>query len=119
MPFKDAQAKKDWQASYRNVESNKDRQKQAISRKWDRYFGWTPGTHWKLLKSTPTCELCGGTFGENRGLSPATDHDHETGKFRGIIHGMCNTAIGLLLDDETKCLQAAAYLRKCHSESKS
>ena len=38
------------------------------------------------------CAICGYRFegsGSER-LSPVVDHDHETGKIRGIIHNVCN-----------------------------
>lgn len=39
------------------------------------------------------------------------DHDHGTGKVRGLLCGPCNSAIGLLGDDVGRILMAAAYVQ--------
>ena len=38
------------------------------------------------------------------------DHDHITGKIRGLLHNTCNGAIGMLGDDPVTLRAAAAYL---------
>ena len=40
------------------------------------------------------------------------DHNHETGKVRGLLCGHCNKALGLLLDSPDRALGAYFYLRK-------
>lgn len=39
------------------------------------------------------------------------DHDHSTGKVRGLLCSNCNTGIGLLGDSAEICGRAQAYLR--------
>lgn len=39
------------------------------------------------------------------------DHDHETGKVRGLLCNNCNRAIGLLGDSVSTLLDAVEYLR--------
>lgn len=39
------------------------------------------------------------------------DHDHVTGKIRGLLCSKCNSAIGLLQDDPNVVDRAAIYLR--------
>ena len=39
-----------------------------------------------------------------------TDHDHKTGKVRGILHKHCNKALGLLGDDVETIIRAASYV---------
>ena len=56
------------------------------------------------------CRLCSRPFQEVSGLRPHIDHDHETGKVRSLLHGKCNTAIGLLDEDSDRCRKAAEYL---------
>lgn len=41
----------------------------------------------------------------------AVDHDHETGKVRGLLCKRCNMAIGLLDDDPHVVTRAALYLK--------
>ena len=42
----------------------------------------------------------------------AIDHNHETGKVRGLLCGNCNTALGLLQDCSETLLSAYKYLTK-------
>jgi len=61
------------------------------------------------------CAICGNeeTALDNRQRvkSLAVDHDHETGKVRGLLCNNCNRAIGLLGDDVGVLLNAVEYLR--------
>ena len=40
------------------------------------------------------------------------DHDHDTGKIRGVLCGACNRGIGLLKDDYEVLSRAVDYLKK-------
>lgn len=40
------------------------------------------------------------------------DHDHITGKVRGLLCSTCNSAIGLLKDDWTIMMRAVEYVRR-------
>ena len=53
----------------------------------------------------PICELPVTDRGDD------IDHDHATGKVRGVLHPNCNAGIGMLKDDALLCERAAAYLR--------
>lgn len=59
------------------------------------------------------CPVCSGllpVIEKENGKHPPVDHDHKTGKPRGILHNRCNRAIGLLNDDPNLCRKAAEYL---------
>ena len=54
------------------------------------------------------CAICPTTLERDRDTH--VDHDHNTGKVRGLLCGPCNRAIGLLQDDPQRCKNAATYL---------
>lgn len=58
------------------------------------------------------CQVCGssGSSGSNRRLS--VDHDHTSGKVRGLLCASCNFAIGNMGDDPDKLRAAANYLEE-------
>lgn len=55
------------------------------------------------------CECCGSG---NRGRGWCVDHDHSTGRIRGILCHQCNTAIGQLGDTLESVLRAVKYLQR-------
>lgn len=72
------------------------------NRKWK--YGVTQ-EHWDalLLAQSGRCWLC-----DEPMLSvPFIDHDHETDEVRGLAHGPCNTAFGMLRES-SKRLRALA-----------
>lgn len=52
------------------------------------------------------CALCGATPAGNLHV----DHDHETGRVRGLLCRPCNTGLGLLRESAELLLKAAAYI---------
>lgn len=56
------------------------------------------------------CECCGATRAGNRDWH--VDHDHATGRIRGVLCHNCNVGIGQLGDTLAGVLKAAQYLMK-------
>lgn len=69
------------------------------------------GDEWDALMATQggRCAICGGTH--HRGNGWHTDHDHDTGKVRGILCHHCNVGIGCFQDNPAGLIAAAEYLR--------
>jgi hypothetical protein len=53
-----------------------------------------------------SCAICGQPLGDDI----AVDHDHGTGKVRGLLHRGCNTGIGMLGEDPDVLEGAIVYL---------
>lgn len=70
---------------------------------------------WEILFNAQgrKCAICSST---EPGRPPhnvwATDHDHETGNFRGILCPKCNKGLGLMNDNPIQLLAAIVYLLK-------
>ena len=58
------------------------------------------------------CGICGTTDWPGRHQRPHVDHDHKTGKVRGILCSECNTGLGKFRDDPAVLERAIAYLLK-------
>jgi 5-methylcytosine-specific restriction endonuclease McrA len=57
------------------------------------------------------CALCGRDFYETKFYTPyVIDHNHDTGKIRGLVHQRCNTLIGMADEDKNILWQAIRYL---------
>ena len=65
-----------------------------------------------VVRQGNKCAICGGNIYDSRGFRPHIDHDHKTGKMRGVLCGYCNKALGRFKDDKEKLLSAYNYLLK-------
>lgn len=67
-----------------------------------------------LLVQNGVCAICGNPETmrhKGRILLLAIDHDHETGKIRGLLCCQCNHGLGSFRDNPKRLEKAAAYLR--------
>ncbi len=64
----------------------------------------------RLAAQDGKCAVCGCLPEQSAKGVLAVDHDHATGRVRGLLCGLCNTGIGLLKDNRTFLLRAADYL---------
>lgn len=65
-----------------------------------------------LLVQGGKCAICGDASPKKTGKSApfVVDHEHKTGKIRGILCNLCNMGIGLLRDNPEIARLAAFYL---------
>lgn len=72
-------------------------------------YGVTPEAFERMFaEQGGVCAICGG-LGGKKGL--CVDHDHETGKVRGLLCGFCNNGIGHFKDSSAIAQVAANYLK--------
>lgn len=75
-----------------------------------RRYGLTQADYDLLLESQGgTCAIC-----KEIPLVFHVDHNHKTGKVRGLLCASCNLALGKLKDSAERAAQAAVYLRQHH-----
>ena len=94
------------------------RNSQSIDRLKDLYLQRTYGVTLQWYQDTlslqhNTCSLCNTAFtfhGELNADSPVVDHNHTTGKVRGILCNECNRGLGYFHDNPTTLRKAAVYL---------
>jgi len=82
-------------------------------------YGLELGEYERILEAqSHCCAICGTNNPAGEGvhngrlLSFAVDHDHVTGKNRGLLCNLCNRGIGFLQDDVEVLRKALEYLIK-------
>jgi hypothetical protein len=77
----------------------------------NRKYGLTKDEYDSMFsKQGMACASCGtGAWGAK---GPHVDHNHRTGKIRGILCTRCNSAAGLLDDDYAKAFLLCNYLKR-------
>jgi hypothetical protein len=79
-------------------------------RLWNNYGVSLDGYRQMLTDQGGRCAVCGTTDPGRQYDNWAVDHDHQTGRVRGLLCRACNTALGLLGDDPDRLRRAALYL---------
>lgn len=98
-------------ASKKHYNENKDRYA-AINRKNNlkRWYGLKPEDVEELLKKqNHTCAICGKHESEFKKILEI-DHDHKTGKVRGMLCHKCNKMLGLIDDSIDILKKSIEYL---------
>lgn len=76
----------------------------------ERTYALAPGEYKALLKRQGgRCAICR-KVPRKRNL--AVDHDHSTGKVRGLLCYMCNSALGVFEFDRVTAYRASDYIRQ-------
>lgn len=76
-----------------------------------RHISNSYGLSLDYVNSFINCEICDKELTNGRGpRGRCVDHDHNTGKIRGIICNNCNRALGLLEDSPKRLENAISYL---------
>jgi hypothetical protein len=87
----------------RHIEREQDCQLQ-------RHYGLSLAEYDDMLESQDNgCAICGKPPEEN-GKRLSVDHDHETGKVRGLLCNCCNRGLGIFHDDIALMRDAIEYL---------
>lgn len=77
---------------------------------WGR-FKITPEFYWEMFeKQFGLCKICSNPQQKFAGAKLDADHDHATGKMRGLLCRHCNTALGSFKDSVETLLMAVLYL---------
>jgi transcription elongation factor Elf1 len=69
-----------------------------------------------LLKQNHKCLICGKKHENKRYERLYVDHDHETGKIRGLLCSDCNVGLGKFKDDKNLLQNAINYVNKYQSK---
>lgn len=101
----------------RHLEKERARELAAYGRRREQWregyrrrkFGLEPGEFDEMLRTQMGCCAICLTDAPN-GKGWCVDHDHETGRVRGILCHSCNVALGHLGDDPNRVRAALAYL---------
>lgn len=75
----------------------------------DRRYGLSFGEYDRRMKEQQgVCAICHKTCPRKMKLS--VDHDHETGRVRGLLCQNCNAALGMFSHDSARLAQAISYI---------
>lgn len=76
-----------------------------------RRYGMTPADYDAMVEAQGgVCAICGRP--EASHPSFAVDHDHATGRVRGLLCFLCNTALGKMGDNPERLRAAADYIER-------
>jgi len=97
--------------AYRDAHRDEIHRKSRIS--WLKTnYGITPEIYEALLlEQGDGCAVCGSSKWRGKNNRPIIDHDHRTGRIRGIVCHGCNIALGYVHDNPQLAIALAIYLQ--------
>jgi hypothetical protein len=97
-----------WRSRNRD-KSNSYTRRSNLRRKL-RAFDLDPEDYSRMVaEANGRCSICGGAQVGNKGVL-SLDHDHATGRVRGLLCDPCNLVLGVFGDDPERFEAAARYL---------
>ncbi len=83
-------------------------------KQYKQHYDMTIRDYEKLLKQqNGKCPICSTTKpGDKTKIHFCVDHDHKTGKVRGLLCHSCNTGLGRFKDNTESLIAAAVYILK-------
>ena len=97
-----------YQKAYYKANKNK-KIVDAVNRHLRNKYGITPAEKQKMVEEqNGLCLICHKPLGTGKGVH--IDHDHDTGRVRGVLCTNCNSALGLMKDDPGTLQNAIQYL---------
>ena len=92
----------------RVISYNKDNHEKHLERAFkhqtNKRYGITPEQYAEAMSTSSKCQICESEY------DLCYDHDHITGKFRGVLCRACNRSIGQLGDTKERLKKAYEYL---------
>ncbi len=76
------------------------------------HYGLSGEEYIALMKNSTNCEICKVPLSNKE---KCIDHNHKTGKVRGVICSKCNSALGKIYENKDSLLRAISYLNKHNS----
>lgn len=74
-------------------------------------YGISLNDYYEMLESQGGgCAICGRHYSNKRSSFLSVDHNHKSGRVRGLLCSRCNKALGLLNEDFTLLVNAIQYI---------
>lgn len=98
------------------IKKRRSEQPEKVSAVWRKHkYGITAQQYdAMLLSQSGRCAICAKEFHHvgRKTHKPQVDHDHATGKVRGLLCTECNHGLGRFMDSPERLLKAVEYLRR-------
>lgn len=113
--WRDANPEKLKESQKKWMEKNPEKFKAIIFKNMLKQYGITESDFNKIvLNQNGVCSVCGKSPGASKKNQTrlSIDHDHKTGKMRGLLCHKCNVGLGHFNDNPDLLIAALAYLKK-------